>query len=85
MALETANVSVNASAYVAVGTNVTALTMTEFKVGNMRIHVVATGGAAPILAAPYQEWNNEYSYSGSAADIYVLSPLGDAVVGVVRE
>lgn len=85
MALETVNISVNSIAYVQVGANVTALTMTEFKVGNMRVHIVATGGTSPVPAAAYQEWNNEYNYTGSAADIYVLSPYGVAELGVVRE
>ncbi len=85
MALETVNIIVNSSAYVAVGANVTALTMTEFKVGNMRVHVVAAGGSAPSPSAAYQEFSGEYSYSGSSADIYVMSPLGPAVIGVVRK
>jgi len=86
MALETVNVSVNTSTWVQVGDNVTALTMTETLVGDIKVHVVANGGTAPSsTAAAYQWWDKEYTYSGSAADIYVLSPNGATEVGVVRE
>lgn len=86
MALETVRVAVSADDYVQIGDNVTGLTVTENLVGDMRIFIVATGGTAPASAAhaSYQEWDGEYSFSGPAADVYVLSPNGATYVGVVR-
>jgi hypothetical protein len=86
MALETVRVAVSAADYVQIGDNVTALTATETLVGGMRIYIVATGGTAPASAAhaSYQHWDGEYSFSGPAADVYVLSPNGATTVGVVR-
>lgn len=86
MALETVRIAVGASDYVQIGSNVTALTVTENLREGMRIHIVATGGSAPSGAgeADYQYWDGEYSFSGPAADVYVLSPNGATSVGVVR-
>lgn len=86
MALETVRIAVSAADYVQIGDNVTALTVTEKMVGDMRIYIVATGGSAPASAAhaSYQEWDGEYSFSGPAADVYVLSPNGSTSVGVTR-
>ena len=85
MALETVSVSVSDAAYTAVGINVTALTMTEKRVSDMLVHIVATGGTAPTLASDGQWFDKEYTYTGPPADIYVTSPSGAAIIGVVRE
>jgi len=86
MALETVNITVNAAGYTAIGSSVVALTVTEKLVGDMLVHVVAAGGAAPTIASPGQWWDKEYRYEGGTpADIYILSPNGTATVGVVRE
>ena len=52
MALETVNITVNAAGYTAIGSSVVALTVTEKLVGDMLVHVVAAGGAAPTIASP---------------------------------
>lgn len=87
MALETVRIAVDADDYTQIGDGVTALTMTERKVGQMRIYVVAAGGTGPANAAEvsYMNIDTEFVYTGSAADIYVLSPNGATTVGLVRE
>lgn len=84
MALETVNVVVDDTAFTAIGTNVTALTVTEVHSSYLRIYITATGGDAPVVGSEYQIFNGDYSFSGPAADIYVMSPDGATTVGVVR-
>lgn len=86
MALETKRISIDETAYTAVGTNITAMSATEYRVGSIRAVVVETGGTAPLVGTTdYVEWDNRFSYSDDAADIYMMSPLGQAFIGVVRK
>ena len=84
MAIETVIEVISASSWVKVGDNVTSLTATENLVGSVRIYIVENGGPAPD-GSKYQVWDAVYEYTGSAADVYMLSPLGSTPIGIVRE
>lgn len=86
MALETVKITVGPDYYVQIGDNVTALTATETLVGGMRAYIVATGGTAPdVDEINWTYFDGKLTFTGSAADIYVLSPKGETEIGVVRE
>lgn len=86
MALETARVAVDDTAYVQVGDNVTALTMTEKLVGDMRCVVVPNAATAPLVdETNYIEWDSKLQFSGTAADVFVRTNEGSTFVGVIRE
>ena len=84
MALETKRISIDETAYTILGTGVTAFSATEYLVGSIRAIVIPTGDTAPLVGeADYVEWDNTFSYSNVAADIYMMSPLGQAWIGLV--
>ena len=66
--------------------NVTIMDAGEYRVGRIRAVVFPTGGTAPLVdETDYREWDDEFSYSDEAADIYMMSPLGQAWIGVIRK
>lgn len=84
MALETKRVSIDDTAYTILGTGVTAFSATEYLVGSIRAVVVPAGDPAPLVdEVDYLEWDNSFSYSSVSADIYMLSPLGQAWIGLL--
>ena len=86
MALETKRISIDEAGYTAVGTNITAMSATEYRVGSIRAVVVPAGDTAPLVGeADYVTWDNRFSYSDEAADIYMMSPKGQAFIGLVRK
>lgn len=86
MALETDRVAVDGTAWVKIGENVTAMAITEkLSAAGLRIFIVDTDSPGPsgVGELRYQDWDKEYTFTGDAADIYVLSPDGPTYVGVV--
>lgn len=86
MALATTRVSIDDAAATLVAENVTAVTATEYLVGNIRAHIIPTGGAAPTIASTYVEFNGSFQMSsGTAFDVYMWTVSGNTDVGVVSE
>ena len=86
MALETKRISIDETEYTVVGTNVTAFSATEYRVGSIRAVVVPTGDTAPLVGeTDYVTWDDRFVYSDGAADIYMMSPNGQADIGLVRK
>lgn len=86
MALATTRTAITSATATAVATNVTAMTATEYLVGNIRAHVLPTGGSAPTTASTYVEFNGSFQISSATAfDVYMWTVDGDTTVGVVSE
>lgn len=84
MALETKRVSIDDTAYTILGTGVTTFSATEYRVGSIRAVVVPTGDPAPLVGeTDYVEWDDTFTYASIEADIYMMSPLGQAWIGLV--
>lgn len=80
MALETVRVDVATGAYAKIGDNITALSAKERSLDGFIVVAQATGAAAPTYNDGHSvNVDGEFTYSGSAADIYVQTPTSKVV------
>lgn len=79
MATKSFRTLVSDNAYTLVGSGVTAFAATENKVGQIRVVVVDVGDPAPLVTeTQYIPFDDLYSRNLDVADIYMMSPAGDA-------
>lgn len=81
MAIRTFATAINDTTYTKVGDNVTTFAATENRVGSVLAVVTDVGDSAPAAdEANHVPFDGEFNYSGTAADIWMISPNGSTTI-----